>query len=456
MKPPASMSEMRTPAVPETEAVFLGQLLREPGLLLEFRSMLAGDDFYVPHHRALYGLLSSMADAGEAVDIVTVTSRVAAEKYPALFGGAAYVAGLPDIPPSTANAAHYAQQILEAAQRRAIFAAAHNLAASAVDASTPPHETADAGANELAEIGARRGARRRVWSWRDAVARAEQVRRDIVERGAAPALTSGLVELDRVLGGGFRRGELVVVGGATSMGKTGFAISVASAIGQLGAGSVLFASLEMSEVQVTNRFRSVLSGTPYTHFERDIGEAHLAIIESRAGPGAIDVEILDYPGARLRDIRAESRRLWAAGNLSAVVVDYLQIMRRDDADSREPNAIALGRITSGLKELARQLQVPILLLSQLNREFDRRQSRRGRDGIGGPWWASVELPVLADLAESGQIEKDADIVLFPVNAGKFGIDPPGQGAVVVAKQRNGPLAVVPLVWEPARMCYRSR
>lgn len=443
------------PAEPEAERALLGGLLLDSTMVLDVFDRVSPDEFHDRRHAALYRLMLSMAGAGQPIDLVTIGAAVASSEDPAVYGGAAYVAQLPEECPASVNVVHYADLVRTAAYRRGLIRVGVDMANDAFDRHASPEKVASQVQRRLAELGG--GSERfRSVSFAEACREAEEYRLGVALGHHTGGHPTGFRSLDTDLGGGFEDGSLVVIAGATSMGKTGLAVALSCQLALAGR-HVLFVSCEMPRRQVVNRMRSYLTQIPYRAFKRQLTGIEQALLD-KVDPSRLALTVHYRPGISIHEVGLEARRVNARNPIDAIVIDYLQIMEHESRKG-DTGAAAVGRTSKLAKQLAGTLDVPVMLLSQLNRGFDRRQGTRAPvppTGEGGHWWEGLALPELSDLAESGQIEHNADVVLFPVNAPRYGLGPANAGGgIVVGKQRNGPRSIVPCKWDAPCATYRA-
>lgn len=420
----------------EAERAVLGALLVAPDRLDDAVETVGEADFFRASHRLIWEAIRKVAANGSAVDLLTVKSALG----PAIedVGGPAYLAALTDGVPRSGNVAHYARLVREYAVRRTVEQIGRDL----VDAAVGGEETgADLLARgETALLGLRttqpgtavEGPIDRTSALLSTLEAASEGRR----RGT----TTGLRELD-ALTYGFRPGQLIVVGARPAQGKTALALSMA--VGAETHGPVLFCSLEMSTEQINLREISVRSGISHTALDagripdsqqRQFSDALQAMHDGQ-------VHVLDRPGATLSQIRGAARRLKSAAKipLALIVVDYLQLMRPERGVRSENRTIEVAQFSGGLKLMAREVEVPVIALSQLSRESERRADKR---------------PMLSDLRESGALEQDADAVLLLHRPGVYDANVPDTRAeLIIGKQRNGPTGIVHLAFDPETMRF---
>jgi replicative DNA helicase len=443
----------------QPERALLGGLLSEPGHLLAYRGRLESSDFYLPHHGRLYALLCHMLDKGDGIDIVTVTERVTYLGADA-FGGAAYVAQLPEHCPSTTNLRSYVDILLEHARVRRLRSMAHTLTEASEgrgpSGDLPVVEIAATWGLQLSELAVEHGEKTYQSSFGASLDMAEQQRLDRESGASPPPVDIRFPDLQKIVT--FSPGDLVVIGGETSMGKSALAQAFACGIVRDPTAVVLYHTLEMPRPRLAVRLAACVTRIPTRAIRENAmlpvqEEALERFRRAIANPNAWRLEINDQPGVTIDQVVASARAQRARGGLRALFVDHLHLMRHARRESR---TVSIGETTARFKELAIELECPVFLLSQCNRAAGRRESPRMSDrDAQGPWWEGVALPELGDLRDSGAIEQDADTVLFPIHAGKCGVEGMASaGAVIVAKQREGELGIVGCLWDGPCTAYR--
>lgn len=462
------------------ERAVLGGLLVAPHELLAVSPLVRPEDFYSHQHGALFALLLAMADERQPIDLVSVSERMLRSRSADRYGGPAYVAELPEAVVSTANLPHYAEAVAGwATRRRALDVVRRTeraLVGEEVDglSSLEATDVVQRGAAALAACASARS--RNTWSvgeaWSAMMVELDEGARRPDDEGLANVVPTGFAsraqdgDLDAILGGGFRPGDLVVVGGMPSMGKSAFALSSLATAARQGARCGYF-SVEPRLPEWTRRLASFYTGVPLERLlEPKLLEPYdferLVAFEDEA-PN-IHFPLHYQPGADVRAVVQRARGWAMGGPLHAIVVDHLQLMEHP-RERGELRSAAIGRTTRRLKELAGELQVVVVLLSQLTREAVRVDAKaRPRRSTGVQWWDALHVPRPSDLKESGDIEADADIVLFPMSYAKAKaeglivrdvVTREDAGVVAVAKQRNGPLGMAHLRWDGPCACYRA-
>lgn len=452
------------------ERALLGSALVDDRVLALVAGLVDVPDFYLPQHGHLWGLLLAMAQDSVPIDLVTVSERALRSGLIGRLGGAGYVAELPERVPSTANALHYAEIVRSTSARRRLLSGLH-------EAARKVQEGTDAGDVFEALLEATAAKQRTdTWSaadaWEANEREADDIFRGTREVASERVLGSGYPDLDRVLRGGFRGGDLVVVGALTSMGKSSLAMGT-MAHAALSGHRALYLSCEPRVVEWTQRLMAVVTEVPLTlcapASARLRSQSHWDRL-AQYGPlleRLRQVRLSHRPGLSLAQARTYAKREALRGQVDYVVVDHLHLMNHGKTRD-ETLAQAIARTSQGLKELAGELNCAVIALAQFNRSADSTETRRSKALTSdGEWWDAVPLPVTSDIRESGALEQDADVILFPVRASAAGpgrtplMSGPGgatdSAAVVkVAKQRNGPVGRVGLVWDAQCSAFRSR
>ena len=413
----------------------LGSILLMPEVCDEFASLRA-DDFYDDANRKIYEHLRHMHDSGEKIDITLLVSRLRTAGDYDKSGGAAYLARLSGAVPNAAHAVYYAGIVSEKSVLRKLIESGTEILRDAYDqASTAKELCAQAEQKVFAIMDGRTS--QSVSSISDVLHQAmdrmeARMRDDFVEGGAE----TGLTDFDTMTGG-MHDGELLILAARPSMGKTALAMNIAEHVAINQKSPVLFVSLEMSGIELADRMLCSLArvnghrlrnGT-ISSDDRDrlVTKAN----EISQAPMFVD----DSPSRTVSEIAAAARRIKRREGLGLIVVDYLQLIEPDN--SRDPRQEQVAKIARRLKGVARELEVPLLCLSQLNRQAEDSKDHR---------------PRLSHLRESGAIEQDADVVMFVhreeyYHRGDERAQYAGQAEIIVAKQRNGPIGDVQLTWE---------
>lgn len=423
----------------QAEQAIIGVLMGRPDLMNTVSQSLVKEDFYFEPHRIVYDAMAEMNIAGEIADFVGVQDKLMQVKMLDRVGGPSYLGKLALDAPSGVNIGRYIELVRERSSRRKMIRAANdikNAAASPGDLG----KGATLGIEEMFKILRKDGTLKAP----DPIGKLlPGVLDDIAarENGGISGIPTGFRDLDTALMGGFRPGDLVIIAGRPSMGKTALAFQ-AGLNAAIDGNTVMAFTLEMSRKQITERaiaqvggieFNRILSG--HLH-DDDYTSMSVALGKMNDIPFLID----DTGGLSIQDIAARARTQAKAGGLSMIVVDYLQIMGyAGRAISRNEQ---LGEISRQAKVLAKELNVPFVLLSQLNRDVEKRQDKR---------------PMMSDLRESGAIEQDADVILMMYRDEYYNPDSEfkGHAEALIRKNRNGEVSTVGLRFEGSKVRFSN-
>lgn len=417
---------VRLPSDLEAESCVLGSMLLDNRVCDEVRSALSSDDFFGAAHAKIFDAVIAMVDAGKAADEVTVAGELRARGSFDKAGGWEALNLLVERVPSTANLASYVAVVREKSRARALVAFGQRVVEQAeTDPSADVVQSASQELYDLADTG--RG--RSVCSGREASIDAMRFIAD-QQKNKAPVtgIPSGLSDLDATLCG-FQPQDLIIIAARPSMGKTMLALNAVGHMTTIAKKHVALFELEMSTRQLTLRMISALGRVDAARIKRgQFGDADYVRVD-RAVNDLTNAGLVidDSPMTTLVDVRLLCRKLKSQGRLDAVVIDYLQLMHASkERDSRERE---VSEISRGLKGLAKELNVPVIALSQLNRGVESRSDKR---------------PLLSDLRESGAIEQDADVIIFLYRDEVYNPDTQdkGKAELLIAKHRNGPIGRV--------------
>jgi len=430
----ASSAGDRLPHEPDAERAVLGAILQHPSSLLTVLEKLRGEEFYVESHRIIYEACVELHEKGQAADLLTVTNHLREQGHAERVGGASYLSSLVDSLPDVANAGHYAEIIHDKFVKRRLIGTAQRI----LNTCTLDHGEA----REAVEV-----AQRDVYQIaEDTLAGGLVHIRGLAEteisalessRGTQSSLTgidTGFVRINEFTSG-LQKKELVILAARPSMGKTSLAMNICTHAALRSGKNVAVFSLEMSSEQLVRRLLSSEARVD----QRRLATGYLSKSDwpklTMAAQAMQDVNLWidDSPGTTVLEISAKARRLKHEHGLDLVMVDYMQLMSGGSRfNSRHEEVSAISR---GLKAVAKDLDVPMLVLSQLSRQPE----RRGGD----------HRPQLSDLRESGSIEQDADVVMFIVRPSIYDdeAEDPRKAELIIAKQRNGPTGQIDLVFQ---------
>ncbi len=419
----------------EAEQSLIGGLMLDALAWDKIADVITADDFYRKDHRLIFTAIAGLIESGSPCDVVTVSEHLDSRGELDNAGGLEYLATLSNETAGAANARAYAKILRERATLRALISAGNEIAGSAFtnDGRTAAEVLDDAEKMvfEIADKGTR--GKSGFKSLKDILPEAVD-RIDTLHQsdGDITGISTGYHEFDK-LTAGLQPGDLVIVAGRPSMGKTTLAVNMAenAAIGSKVPTAIF--SMEMPAQQLAFRMISSLGRVDQTHLrtgnfpDEDWSRINTAVQLMSEAPIFID----DTPSLSPGEIRARARRLQREHGLGLIVVDYLQLMQVPG--NKENRATEISEISRGLKALAKELSCPVIALSQLNRSVEQRTDKR---------------PVMSDLRESGAIEQDADLILFIYREEVYNQDTPRKGIadIAIAKQRNGPIGDFPLTF----------
>ncbi|MBI4354060.1 MAG: replicative DNA helicase [Candidatus Omnitrophica bacterium] len=428
----SSTIERLPPQNLEAEMAVLGSMLLEEDALVRAAELVDEAAFYKEAHRKIFAAIVSLYKEHVAVDLVTLTDELKKHNLLDEVGGPSYVAGLTGVVPTAANVEHYCRIVKERAILRSLIRAATQIATDCYEDATAPDLLLDQAEQRIFEIASHK-------IKRDAVSLKELIKGSIEtidalyqRKGFITGLASGFTELDQMLAG-LQPSDLIIVAGRPAMGKSSFALGVAEYAAVVQKIPVAVFSLEMSKEHLVQRMlcsharinaHNVRTGMLSTSDWPKLTQAAGKLSEA---PIVID----DTPGVSILELRAKARRLRSRHGIGLLILDYLQLMEEPSRSENRQQEIAV--ISRNLKALARELQIPVVAVSQLSRAPERRETFR---------------PRLSDLRESGAIEQDSDVVLMLFREEYYNPTDDNQGLaeVMIAKQRNGPTGTVKLAF----------
>ncbi|GAB6179208.1 replicative DNA helicase [Desulfotomaculum defluvii] len=414
----------------EAEQSVLGAMLLEREAIFRVMEFLKPEDFYRDSHRIIYEVILELAETGNPVDLITVTNSLRDKGDLEKIGGVTYVATLANLVPTAANAEYYARIVEEKALSRALISVTTRISSRGYEGSENPEELLDEAERSILELAQRRSTDSFTPIKDILIKTFEDIEHVYSNRGKITGVPTGFLELDNMTNG-FQPGDLAILAARPSMGKTAFAILCGQFAALKHQVPVAIFSLEMSKEQLVQRMlcseamvdaHKVRTGNIADEDWNKLSEAarHL----SRA-PIYLD----DTGAATVREVRSKCRRLKVEKGLGLVIIDYLQLMSGGKRIENRQQEIA--DISRKLKGLAKELNVPVLALSQLSRAVESRTDKR---------------PMMSDLRESGSIEQDADIIMFIYRDEYYNPDSEKKGIaeIIIAKQRNGSVGNIEL------------
>ena len=425
----------------EAEEAILGGILIDPEAISRIAELLRPEFFAITAHQVIYRSALGLFFQGQPTDLMTVTTSLTDRKQLEQVGGLTKLAQLVDRTVSAVNIDQYAVLVEDKYQRRKLIEAGNNIVQLGYETAVPLETVLDRAEQEIFSITQER-------PQQDLVSIGEtlnQTFQDLENRNeglALPGISSGFYDLDAMTGG-FQRSDLIIVAARPAMGKTAFCTNIAHHIAAgLQKLPVAVFSLEMSKEQLVQRILSSEAKIESNRLRSGrISQNEWEPISTAIGNlSELPLFIDDTPNITVTEIRSKVRRLQAeqGGTLGLVLLDYLQLME-GSSDNRVQE---LSRITRSLKGLARELNVPIIALSQLSRGVEARTNNR---------------PMMSDLRESGSIEQDADLVIMLYRDEYYNPDSPDRGIaeVIITKHRNGPTGITKLLFDPQFTCFRN-
>lgn len=444
MEPTTAASSKQPPQNTEAEASLLGALLIDSDAIVKIADSITAVDFYEKRHERIYEAILQLYEKRQAIDVLTLADQLKNNGYLDMVGGPAYLTELTNFVPTAAHAEQYADIVAQKAMRRRLIAASQELAGMGFDESKGLRELIEEAESRLFEV-SQQHVKQSVVSLEAILAesfdRLDDLHKDKKKLRGIP---TGYKDLDNILAG-FQRSDLFILAARPSMGKTALALNLAHNVAIDAKEPVLVFSLEMSKEQLVDRLLAMESGVDAwalrtgnltdADFEK-IGQAMGTLSEA---PIFID----DTPGITVSDLRTKARREAHSRKLGLIVVDYLQLMSGGGRYADTGNRVQeISEISRGLKGIARELNVPLVALSQLSRSVESRPDK---------------IPQLADLRESGSIEQDADVVAFIFREEYYNPETDRKKItdILIKKHRNGPTGAIELYFDNEKQRFRS-
>jgi replicative DNA helicase len=437
------MLEKLPPQAIEAERAVLGGVLLEPEAATRAIEVVLPEAFYVPSHARIYRAMVALFARHEPIDVMTLSEELRKSGDLDSAGGMSYLTELADSVPSAANIEHYAKIVLDKYILRQLISASSNIARECYRGETDASSILDEAEQKIFRVSESRVSPGFAHIKDILKERFEEIQRIHETRESVTGLPTGFIDLDKYTAG-FHPGDMVIIAGRPSMGKTSFALNIAQHVGLDEKRPVAIFSLEMSKELLVQRLLCSEAQVDAQKVRKGFTSAKdIERLTSAAGLlSEAPVFIDDTPAITTLDIRARARRLKAERDISMIVVDYLQLARTSERTENRQQEIS--SISRAMKALAKELSVPVVALSQLSRAVE----ARGGD----------KRPMLSDLRESGAIEQDADLVLFLYRPEFYDKDNPdleGKAELIIGKQRNGPTGTVDLMFEKQYTRFRS-
>ena len=427
----------------EAEKSLLGAILLDEEVLADASELVTAQDFYDKNHQRIFAGMIGLYERHKPVDLLTLTDELRNKDTLEQIGGSAYLSELTNYVPTAAHATAYAEIVAEKAVRRRLIKASSDISELSYDEDQSTQELLSQAESELFSV-SDQSLKQDLVSLEsvltDSFDRMEELHRN---KGSLRGIRTGYRDLDTMTAG-FQRSDLIILAARPAMGKTTLVTNLAYNVATIEKQAVLFFSLEMSKEQLVDRMLADASGVDSWNIrtgnlsDDDFQKLSEAMGEMAEAPIFID----DKPGLSVLELRTKARRIAHERPLGLIVVDYLQLMQ--GSGRHDGNRVQeVSEISRGLKLVARELNVPLIALSQLSRTVESR---------------TPPIPQLSDLRESGSIEQDADIVSFIYRPGYYEPDNPEVADITelyIAKHRNGPTGKIGLYFHPERLRFMS-
>ncbi len=422
----------------EAESSVLGGLLLDNGAWDRVGDLLVDGDFYRHEHQLVYAAIGALINASKPADVITVFEHLQNQGHADAVGGLGYLNSLAQYVPSASNIRRYAEIVRERSILRKLVSASDEIATAAFNPKGKQvDKILDEAEQKIFNIGEEGSRMKQGFQSMDSlvVELLDRVQEMADNPNDITGVPTGFHDLDRMTSG-LQPGDLVVLAARPSMGKTAFAINIAEHVALNEGLPVAVFSMEMGASQLAVRIVGSIGRVDQGHLRTGklTDEEWPRLTEAIERLRTVSLHIDETPGLTPSELRANSRRLARqCGKLGLIVVDYLQLMSGSSGSDGDNRATELGEISRGLKMLAKELQCPVIALSQLNRGVEQRTDKR---------------PMMSDLRESGAIEQDADIIMFIYRDDYYNKDSkdPGVAEIIIGKQRNGPTGTVRLAF----------
>lgn len=418
----------------EAEQSVVGAMIMDREAIVVASELIMGDDFYNKQYGILFEAMVELHEEGSPVDLVTLQNRLREKDVPPEISSLEFVRELITAVPTSANIKYYANIVAEKATLRKLIRLNEEIANTCYAGKEPLEVILEETEKKVFNLVQRRNTEDFVPIRQVVMNAIEKIELAAKNKGAVTGIPTGFLDLDYRTAG-MQPSDLVLIAARPSMGKTAFVLNIAQHVAFKENQTVAIFSLEMSKEQLVNRLFSLESRVDAQHLRTgSLSDAEWeSLIESAGVIGKSNLIIDDTPGISIAELRSKCRKYKLEHDLKMIIIDYLQLMSGSGrSDSRQQE---ISDISRSLKALARELSVPVMALSQLSRAVEQRPDHR---------------PMLSDLRESGAIEQDADVVMFIYRDDYYNKDTELKGIaeIIIAKQRNGPIGTINLVWLP--------
>lgn len=418
----------------EAEKAVIGSMIMDADAIAAASEIIAGEDFYQRQYGLLFDAMVELSGEGKPVDLVTLQENLKMKDVPEELCSIEFISELVNHVPTSANVRHYAQTVYEKAALRRLIKASEDIENVCYMNKEPLDDVLEMTEKKMFDLLQRRSAEEFVPIKDVVLSVINKIEASAKHKGTVTGISTGFYDLDYKTSG-LQPSDLILIAARPSMGKTAFVLNLAQYIAVRNKVPTAIFSLEMSKDQLVNRILSMESKVDSQSMRTGNlqGADWEKLVESAGVISESPLMIDDTPGISIADLRSKCRKFKLEQGLGLVIIDYLQLMTGGrHSESRQQE---ISEISRSLKALAREINAPVIALSQLSRACEQRPDHR---------------PMLSDLRESGAIEQDADVVMFIYRDDYYNKDTDKKGIseIIIAKQRNGPIGTVELVWLP--------
>ena len=418
----------------EAEQSVIGSMIMSRDAIIEASEIITGADFYQQQYGIVFEAMIELNDEGKAVDLVTLQERLKEKDLPPEISSMEFVRDLLSAVPTSANVKYYAEIVAEKSMLRKLIKTTEEISNACYLGKEKTQDILETTEKKIFDLVQNRGSQEFVPIRQVVLNAIEKIERASRNQGSVTGIPTGFIDLDYKTSG-FQPSDLILVAARPSMGKTAFVLNIAQYMAFRNDVTAAIFSLEMSKEQLVNRLLALESKVDSQNIRTGNleDEEWAKLIEGANIIGNSHLIIDDKPGISISELRSKCRKYKMEHNLGIIFIDYLQLMTGSGrSESRQQE---ISEISRSLKALARELNVPVVALSQLSRAVEQRPDHR---------------PMLSDLRESGAIEQDADVVMFIYRDDYYNKDSENKNIaeIIIAKQRNGPIGTVNLVWMP--------
>ena len=420
----------------EAEQSVIGSMLMDREAIISASEIVTGADFYQHQYGVIFDAMVELFNEGKPVDLVTLQNRLREKDVPPEISSMEFVRDLLNAVPTSANVRHYANIVSEKAVLRRLIKLTEEIENDCYLNKEPVEVIMEETEKKMFQLLGQRNSGDFMPIRQVVINTLENIERASKTKGNVTGIPTGFTDLDYKTSG-LQNSDFILIAARPSMGKTAFVLNIAQYMAFKKDKAVAIFSLEMSREQLMNRLLSMESKVDSQHLRTGNlkDDEWSKLIESAGMIGESRLMIDDTPGISIGEMRSKCRKYKLEHGLDIIIIDYLQLMSGSGKSSSESRQQEISDISRSLKALARELNVPVVALSQLSRAVEQRTDHR---------------PMLSDLRESGAIEQDADVVMFIYRDDYYNKDSENKGIaeIIIAKQRNGPIGTVNLVWLP--------